>query len=675
MTSATPWLGRKRVAFVPLYRTNAAPPDQIPPNWEAAILRRVTYDPRPEANGADRSLRAWIRAASSGLADLDPTVLSMQTIDKQVVEATELESRLGGRLRDQGFHAAVLVMLGGRGAGTNAGFWSRVVMKESNGVWLMEILHGLTGFKDLYHFANDSDPADRDIDTFDQMSASSQTHPTSYTKNEMGWLEASAIRLHNGPSTEYELQHLSLTQPPVNGRLAAIRIGSGFPYTLVESRKMTDQFEGGMPSTRDGQERGIASEGVIAYRVQTRNPTQQAREGNRKPLYLLTQTALKAGQVATLDNGVRLTITADRPDGVAVRVEDPGQHLLDRTASTNARLAGSPPFALVLDALGIENVSYRDTGNHMDELWRDARGQGTTDLTANANATAAKGTPFTYFDPAGNQVVLVFRGSDDHVRTLYWMFAAVGQDDLTGSINAPRTAGDPAGWFSTQDGFHHVVYRTSNGHLHELWWQGQGGVGHGDLTAAINAVPAAGDAWPYYDATRATNIVVFRGTDRRIRTLYWGAAVALGQDDLSGTARTPEAVDDPFAWYTAADDTHRVVYRAANNHLYELAWANVAPVGGRDLIALSGAPSAVGRATGGFNAADRTHHVIYAGSDGHLHELWYGIGEAAVHHEDLTTAYGAPRPADRPFYYSSSRAPHQHVAYRGANNHIYEVMW
>ena len=32
------------------------------------------------------------------------------------------------------------------GAGTNAGFWSRVVMLESNGVWLMEILHGLTGF-------------------------------------------------------------------------------------------------------------------------------------------------------------------------------------------------------------------------------------------------------------------------------------------------------------------------------------------------------------------------------------------------------------------------------------------------------------------------------------------------------------------------------------------------
>ena len=81
----------------PCFAPNAAPPDQIPPDWENVILRRVVYDPRREANGADRSLRAWLRAASSGLADIDPIVLPMQTIDKQVVEADELEGTLGGR--------------------------------------------------------------------------------------------------------------------------------------------------------------------------------------------------------------------------------------------------------------------------------------------------------------------------------------------------------------------------------------------------------------------------------------------------------------------------------------------------------------------------------------------------------------------------------------------------
>lgn len=675
MTFATPWLGSKRVAFVPLFRTNAAPPDQLPQDWENAILRRVTFDPRPEANGADRSLRGWLLAASSGRADIDPVVLPMETIAKQHVEANELEGRLGGRLRDQGVQAAVLVMLGDRPSGTNSGFWSRVVMKESNGVWLMEMIHGLTGFMDLYHFRNDVDPPEREIGSFDEMSASSQTHPTAFTKHEFGWLDESAMALHTGASIDYDLQHISLAQPSVDGRVTAVRIGSRIPYVMVEARKMTDQFEAGMPSLNDGQEAGIASEGVIAYRVQTRNPTVQEREGHKKPLFLLTLKALQPGESAVLDNGVTLTVTAALAGGFAIRIDDFDLHLIDRTATSGARSAAGQPCALVLSGDGIENVAYRDATGHMNELWRSPRGHGTTDLTANAHAPAAQGNPSTYFDPADNQVVLIFRGTDDHVRSLYWMFGAVGHDDLTGAINAPAASGDPAGWFSTHDGFHHVVYRSASNHLHELWWQGQGGVGHGDLTAQAQAVPAAGDPWPYYDSVRSTNIVAFRGTDRHIRSLYWGPGVALGQDDLSGTAGTPLAAGDPFAWFTAVDDTHRVVYRASNGHLHELAWVNVAPVQGRDLTALSGAPSAVGNVSGGYNPADNTQHVIFRSSGGRLHELWYFLGETAVHHVDLTAAYDAPPAADRPMYYASVRAPNQHVAYRGRNGHIYELLW
>ncbi len=675
MTFATPWLGRKRVAFVPLYRSNAAPPDLIPPDWETVILRRVIYDPRREANGADRSLRAWLRAVSSGLADIDPIVLPMQTIDKQHVEANELEGTLGNRLRDQGMHAAILVMLGGRGSGTNNRFWSRVVMAESNGVWLMELIHGLTGFVDLYHFDNDVDPRERAIDTFDEMSASSQTHPTAFTKNELGWLNGAAIPLHAGASAEYELQSIGLAQPPIAGRAAAVRIGNGFPYVMVEARKKTDQFEAGMPSTGDVQERGIASEGVIAYRVQIRNPTVQEREGHKKPLYLMTLKALQPGDSTPLDNGVTLTVTSASPDGFAIRLDDAGQHLIDRTATTGARTAAGPPCALVLPGSGIENLAFRDTAGHMNEIWRDPRGQGTTDLTANAGAPAAMGNPFTYFDPSGNQVVLIFRGVDGHVRTLYWMFGGVGHDNLTGSINAPKTAGDPAGWFSTHDGFHHVVYRTADGHLHELWWQGQGGVGHGDLTAQAGAVPAGGDPSPYYDPIRSTNIVVYRGTDRHIRSLYWGPDGAIGEDDLSGFANTPPAAGDPFAWFTVAEDAHRIVYRAADGHVHELFWPSVAPVRGRDLTSLSGAPPAVGNISGGYNAADNTQHVIYRSNDGRLHELWFIVGETGVHHIDLTAAYAAPFAVDRPVYYATQRAPNQHVAYRGTNGHVYELLW
>ena len=96
---------------------------------------------------------------------------------------------------------------------------------------------------------------------------------------------------------------------------------------------------------------------------------------------------------------------------------------------------------------------------------------------------------------------------------------------------------------------------------------------------------------------------------------------------------------------------------------------------GRDLTALSGAPRAVGDATGGFNPSDNTQHVIFRSSDGRLHELWHVLGETAVHHTVLTAAYAAPSAIDRPVYYATARAPHQHVAYRGTNGHIYELLW
>jgi hypothetical protein len=106
-----------------------------------------------------------------------------------------------------------------------------------------------------------------------------------------------------------------------------------------------------------------------------------------------------------------------------------------------------------------------------------------------------------------------------------------------------------------------------------------------------------------------------------------------------------------------------------------LFWPNVAPVHGRDLTALSGAPPAAGNVSGGYNLVDNTQHVIFASGDGRLHELWYFPGEAAVHHNDLTAAYAAPSAADSPVYYTSDRVPNQHVAYRGRDGHIHELFW
>lgn len=294
------WIGRKKLALVPLFRPNADPPDQIPDDWPGQILRRVLFDPHP-TTGDDRSLRAYVHAASSGDADLDAVVLPLETLDRQDVPADALEARMGARLRGEGFDAAAIVMLGGPGAGTNAGFWSRFVMVEGVGVWAHEFMHSLTGIADLYPFGGD-------LGRFDNMANAAGCHPTAFTKRAIQWLDASAMVRHSRPSANYDLHAVGLVQPPPSGRTAAVRIGAGPPYLVVEARQRVDQFD-----------KDIPTEGVIVYRVQTSDPLGHAQNGT-PPVKLLTQRALAPGQVFT-DNGSRVRVRSAIPGGFAVTIE------------------------------------------------------------------------------------------------------------------------------------------------------------------------------------------------------------------------------------------------------------------------------------------------------------------------------------------------------------------
>ena len=119
---------------------------------------------------------------------------------------------------------------------------------------------------------------------------------------------------------------------------------------------------------------------------------------------------------------------------------------------------------------------------------------------------------------------------------------------------------------------------------------------------------------------------------------------------------------------------HQVVYRAQNGHLWELYWAGAAPVAGRDLTWLSGAPAATGNPVAYYSAGTNTKHVIYRSADGRLHEIWWTAG-GAPGHVDLTEASAAPPAADRPAAFTVEGPNTQHVVYRGTDNHIYEVVW
>jgi hypothetical protein len=329
----------------------------------------------------------------------------------------------------------------------------------------------------------------------------------------------------------------------------------------------------------------------------------------------------------------------------------------------------------VIPGLGVHNIAYRDTSGRLHELWRDAlEGIGTTNLTANAGAPTAAGNPFAYVDTSRNTEILLFRDGDGTVRSLYWSTGAVGHDNLSGTAGAPKAAGDPVGYYVSAADTHHVIYRSSDGHLHELNWTGVAPVVYGgNLTASISAPRAAGDPTAFVNAA-GVNIVVYRSANGHILSLYWADGPS-GLDDLSGFAGTPLAAGDPFAYYTAHDDTHQVVYRGGDGHLYELYWPGVAPVVGWDLTAPSGAPAAAGNPAAYYSAGTNTKHVIYRSADGRLHEIWWVPGGGTPAHVDLTSFAGAPPAADRPAAFTVEGPNTQHVVYRGTDNHIYEVLW
>jgi hypothetical protein len=254
----------------------------------------------------DRSLRAYIHAASSGLADLDAVVMPMQTVTLQFADVppNALDAQLGAQLRAEGFDSAALVMLGGVGAGETIGYWARFVMAEAVGVWAMEFMHSLTGFADLY-------PWGGNMGAFDEMACSCGTHPSAYTKAAVSWLDPSTIAQHVGSTASYDLHSIGLVQPPPTGRSSAVRIGTQEPYLMIEARQRVDQFDMNIPS-----------EGVIVYRVQTSDPLGTS-QNNTAPVALLTTTALAVGQTFTSDTGLTVQVVQPLPGGFSISVNDP----------------------------------------------------------------------------------------------------------------------------------------------------------------------------------------------------------------------------------------------------------------------------------------------------------------------------------------------------------------
>jgi hypothetical protein len=150
--------------------------------------------------------------------------------------------------------------------------------------------------------------------------------------------------------------------------------------------------------------------------------------------------------------------------------------------------------------------------------------------------------------------------------------------------------------------------------------------------------------------------------------------------DLTTTFGAPLAFGKP-ACYVYAQYTQNIVYVGftpgigPNGRVYQLRWENNAwhP---KDLTAEAGAPPAFFGVRAYVHHASGTQHVVYLGLnnqgllDNQVHELYAGGGNE-WHHNNLTTAAGAPLALTAPTGYEFRNI--QHVVYQGTDSHIYEL--
>jgi hypothetical protein len=271
-------------------------------------------------------------------------------------------------------------------------------------------------------------------------------------------------------------------------------------------------------------------------------------------------------------------------------------------------------------------------------------------------------------------------------------------NDLTSQTGAPAPAPAPASIFAgyafEAQGTQHVVYRA-DGDIQELWWDDNGWHHHNLTQLAAHAQPAAADGNTrlagYALDAQGIQHVVYRGIDNHIYDMGWYPTVGWYTNDLTGDSGAPPAAaadpqtgfgGDPVAYVFEAQGTQHVMYRGADNHIYEL-WASVlVAFNGEELVGdwgyaaltkgLGAPPAAAGSLPCGyaFNAQN-TQHVMYLANTlpGPIFELWWDF--FGWHYHNVSEAAGAPEgitgePSVILCGYAFEAAGTQHVFYASA---------
>ena len=339
-----------------------------------------------------------------------------------------------------------------------------------------------------------------------------------------------------------------------------------------------------------------------------------------------------------------------------------------------------PAVMAVVVAATVVAACTRDTapiGSAPPPPWSQYTWQ-TGDITATTGAPPAGGGLAAYaFETQGTQHVIYASALDSHVRELWWNINGWHTADLTEAAGAPPAAGPITGYAFEAENTQHVVYNGVDNRIHELWFD-RTGWHTGDLTADTGTPPvAAGGALTGYafETQHTQHVMYISAPDNHIRELWFDGTGWHISDLTATTGAVAAAAGGSLAAYPFEKQrTQHVIYAGSDGRLHEL-WCDRTIWRTSDLTATTGAPSA--QALAGYAVeVQGSQHVVYSGVDHRLYELWWNNG---WHLGDLTAATDAPAPAPGaggPLGYAFEVQATQHVIYVSAGDrHVREIWW
>jgi hypothetical protein len=292
---------------------------------------------------------------------------------------------------------------------------------------------------------------------------------------------------------------------------------------------------------------------------------------------------------------------------------------------------------------GVDAVLYVGTNDHIFELRPGFNGTWiSTDLTADAGgwgvALGGHIAAYVRSDNLGTGesiTAVVYGSSDGNIRELRW---SPGATHWTAGLLTPAgspSGGSPVGYVRGET-TNAVVYVDQAGHVQELTsWNG--GWVRSDMTNYTGApAVASGAAAHVYSRSDGISVILFRDANQDIWELSMTPTGAWYANNLMALFGCQKASGDPYG-YVRPDGISEIVYKGTDSHVREMnldgTWYC------NDLTAATGAPDVGAVGPYPFVGSDQHSHVVFRSGDGHVRDLLLNVQWTST---DPTQVAGGP---------------------------------